>query len=176
MHPEKQAKMRRPTITRNAMSDNSTEAVSPVSIGSGAAFGQAMIGVKTRCGELATSIGAHDFEGIEYTARDAADMWLMGRAACRRLLERSATASPYAEAARRLLEENYIALLELFDRATRTIDVPRTRRALAELRSILTTAMAHPLSGAPITTPPQEPPVAASGWRRKRSLGVRRRS
>jgi hypothetical protein len=73
-------------------------------------------------------------------------MWLTGRAACRRLIERSAPSSLYADAARRLLEDHYMTLLELFERATRTIDVPRMRRALRELRGTLMTAMAHPLS------------------------------
>jgi hypothetical protein len=108
-------------------------------------FGQAITGVKTKCRQLAMSINAHDFEGVEYTARDATSQWLTGRAACRRLIERSATSSPYADAARRLLEDHYMTLLELFGRATRTIEVPRMRRALAELRGTLMTAMAHPL-------------------------------
>ena len=111
-----------------------------------AAFGQDMTGVKTRCGQLAASITAHDFEDVEYTARDATRMWLTGRAACRRLIECSATSSPYANAARRLLEDNYMTLMELLERATRTIDVPRMRRALRELRGTLMTAMARPLS------------------------------
>lgn len=124
----------------------------PVRIDTSAAFGQAMIGVKTRCNQLAASIAEHDFESVEYSARDAANMWLTGRAACRRLVERSATSSPYADAARRLLEDNYMTLLELFERATRTIDVPRMRRALGELRGTLMTAMAHPLSGSTVET------------------------
>lgn len=115
-------------------------------IDASAVFGQAMIGVKTRCGQFAASITAHDFENVEYIARDATSMWLTGRAACRRLMERSTTSSPYADAAQRLLEDNYMTLLELFERATRTIDVPRMRRALRELRGTLMTAMAHPLS------------------------------
>jgi hypothetical protein len=80
-------------------------------------------------------------------------MWLAGRAACRRLIERSAASSPFADAARRLLEDNYMALLELFERATRTIDAPRMRRVLGELRGTLMIAMAHPLSRFPVEAP-----------------------
>jgi hypothetical protein len=116
-------------------------------IGASSAFGQAMTGVKTRCRQLAMAINAHDFENAEYAARDAASMWLTGRVACRRLIERSATSSPYADAARRLLEDRYMTLLELFGCATRTIEVPRLRKALAELRGTLMTAMARPLLG-----------------------------
>jgi hypothetical protein len=123
-----------------------------------AVFGQAMTGVKTRCGQLATSISAHDFDGVEYIARDAANMWLIGGAACRRFAQRGAASSPYADAARRLLEDNYMMLLELFERATRTIDVPRMRRALRELRSTLMTAMANPLSGETVETPASDRP------------------
>ena len=130
------------------MSDNLVrpEVVAPERIDTSAAFGQAMFRVKTRCGQLAASIDEHDFDNVECIARDAANMWLTGRAACRRLLERCAISSPYADAARRLLEDNYMTVLELFERATRTIDVPRMRRALRELRGTLMTAMAHPLS------------------------------
>ena len=137
------------------MSDSNVRpgAVAPARVDTGAVFGQAMTGVKTRCRELAVSIDEHDFENVEFTARDAANMWLTGRAACRRIIERSATSSPYADAARRLLEDHYMTLLELFERATRTIDVPRMRRALGELRGTLMTAMAHPLSGLTVETP-----------------------
>jgi hypothetical protein len=57
------------------------------------------------------------------------------------------------DAARCLLEENYMILLALFERATRTIDVPRMRRALRELRGTLMAAMSHPLSGESVDTP-----------------------
>jgi hypothetical protein len=131
-----------------------SEGVASGRAGISVAFGQAMTGVKTRCGQLAALITAHDFDGVEYTAREAANMWLTGRAACRRFIQRSEASSPYADAARGLLEENYMMLLELFERATCTIDVPRMRRALRELRSTLMVAMAHPLSGESVETPP----------------------
>ena len=116
------------------------------------AFRQAMAGVRTRCAQLTTLIGDHDFEGVEYTARNAADIWLAGRAACRRLIARGKESSPYVDAARRLLEANYIALLELLTRARTTIDVPQMRRALEEVRATLATAMAQPLVDPPETS------------------------
>jgi len=110
------------------------------------AFRQTMTAVQTRYGQLETLIENHDFESVEYTARNAANIFLAGRAACRRLIERGKESSPYIDAARRLLEENYMALLELFARATKTIAVPRTRKVLQELRATLMSAMARPLS------------------------------
>ena len=122
------------------------DSVAPVPIGT-SGFGQAMIGVNTKCGELAAAIAAHDFEGVVYVAREATRMWFTGLTKCSRLVELSSTSSPHADAARRLLEETYMRLLELFEQAARTIDVPRMRRALAELRVSLVTAIAQPLSG-----------------------------
>jgi hypothetical protein len=110
-------------------------------------FGRAMIGVNTKCRELAAAIEAHDFEGVVIIAREATNMWFTGRSGCRRLVESSTTSSPHSDAARRLLEETYMRLLELFEHAARTIDVPRMRRVLGELRVALVTAIAQPLSG-----------------------------
>jgi len=132
------------------------ERAAPERTDTNAVFGQAMTGVRARCEQLATLINAHNVDGVEHTARDAANMWLTGRAACRRLIQRSAASSPYADAARRLLEENYMILLALFERATRTIDVPRMRRALRELRGTLMAAMSHPLSGENVDTPARD--------------------
>jgi hypothetical protein len=109
------------------------------------AFRQAMIGVETRCRDLATAIENHDFEAVEYIAREAMNMWLTGRVACRRFIERAKESSPYADAARSLLEENYMTLLELFACAAKTIEVPRMQRVLHELRGTLMAAMARPL-------------------------------
>jgi hypothetical protein len=106
-----------------------------------------MLAVKAKCGELATAIAAHDFEGVVIIAREATNMWFTGRSGCRRLVERSPMSSPHSDAARRLLEETYMSLLELFEQAVRTIEVPRMRRTLGELRVSLVTAIAQPLSG-----------------------------
>lgn len=110
-----------------------------------AAFTQAMTGVATRRQQLAAAISDHDFEGVMSLARIATDLWLAGRAACRRLAERNRNRSPYIEAARALLEKNYMDLLETFAQATRTIAVPRMARLLAELRATLMRVMAEPL-------------------------------
>jgi hypothetical protein len=126
--------------------DVAPDSVTPAPIDT-SAFGRAMIGVNTKCSELATAIEAHDFEGVVIIAREAVNMWFTGLSGCRRLVERSPTSSPHADAARRLLEETYMMLLKLFEQAARTIYVPRMRKTLAELRVSLVTAIAQPLSG-----------------------------
>lgn len=113
------------------------------------AFTQAMTGVTTRCRQLAAAINAHDFEGVMSLARIATTMWLAGRAACRRLTECNRNRSPYIEAARALLEKNYMDLLVMFAQAATTIAVPRMTRLLAELRETLRRAMADPLAAKP---------------------------
>jgi len=110
------------------------------------AFTQAMSGVKTRCQHLATAINDHDFEGVMSLAQSATNMWLAGRAACRRLAKRNKLRSPYIEAARLLLEQNYIAILKMFVHATTLIAVPRMARVLADMRGTLMQAMAEPLT------------------------------
>ena len=108
------------------------------------AFRQAMAAVETRCIQLSTSIDNHDFEDTEYTAQGAANVWLAGRVACRRLLERTNPASPYGDAARKLLDINGTAILALMKRAVITIEVPEMQRTLGELSRMLTTAMSEP--------------------------------
>jgi hypothetical protein len=125
--------------------DVTPELVAPMRIAT-SAFGQTMIGVETLCGRLAMAIAAHDFDRVIHSAREATSMWFTGHAACRRFVERSTTSSPHADAARRLLEENYMKLLELFEQAARTIDVPRMRRTLGDLRVTLVTSIAQRLS------------------------------
>ena len=129
-----------------AKNDVEIDSITPARVDT-SAFGQAMIGVRTKCGELATRIEAHDFEGVVIIAREAVNMWFTGLSGCRRLVQRTPTSSPHSDAARRLLEETYMRLLELFEQATRTIDVPRMRRTLGDLRVSLVTAIAQPLSG-----------------------------
>ncbi len=109
------------------------------------AFNQAMVAVAQRRKDLAEAIRNHDFEAVEYTARSATNLWLAGRVACRRLLQRSLVASLYHDSTRKLLEENYMALLDLFAEATATIEVPGMIKVLRELRGTLTDAMARPL-------------------------------
>lgn len=109
------------------------------------AFQHAMDGAKSRISQLSVAINNHDFEEVEYLAREAANMWLTGRAACRRLLERAKPSSPYGMSARELLQSSYTSLLEMYGRAEKTIEVPRMRRVLDELRGTLEAANATPL-------------------------------
>lgn len=78
--------------------------------------------------------------------------WLAGRAACRRLIEGMKEMSPYALAARTVLETNYIALLELFAHAAKTIAVPGMRRKLEQARATMMAANEQALLTAPVTT------------------------
>lgn len=112
-------------------------------------FARAMYAVETRRHHLAVAIDMRDSEAIAHTARSAADIWLAGRSACRRLIARSNSPSPYADAARRLLDENYMTLMELFARATRVIAIPRTQKVMQEVRAMLMTAMASPIDASP---------------------------
>jgi hypothetical protein len=114
------------------------------------ALTRAIVGTRTRCKDLAFAIDAHDFEGVQNNARDAVIMWLTARAACRRLLTRVKEASPFSDAARRELEEHYMAILDLFGRAVATIAVPELRATLEGLRGMLTTAIALPLFESPM--------------------------
>lgn len=111
------------------------------------AFGRAMIDVQALCAQLAAAVAARDSARVVYIAHEATSMWSTGFSACRRLVERSGPSSPHADAARLLLEENYMKLLELFEQAARTIDVPRVQKSLGELRITLVTAIAQPFSG-----------------------------
>jgi hypothetical protein len=80
---------------------------------------------------------------VTYLAHNAVNLWLAGRVAYRRIVEHSKEASPIGDAARSLLEANYMALLEQFARATTTIAVPRMQTRLRDLRETLAAAMAQ---------------------------------
>ena len=138
----------RPTIQGDSMSDfdDKAERTSPGRADPSVAFRQAMTGVQARCAQMARSIDNHDFENAEYMARNASNFWLAGRVACRRLVASRNGASPYIDAARQLLEANYMRLMELLVRAAQTIEVPRLHGALAEIRDTLVAAMAQPLN------------------------------
>lgn len=107
-----------------------------------------MTDVETRCNDLVTLLDNHDFGQVEHTVRSAANLWLAGRAAYRRLVERDTEASPDVGAARQLLESTYLTLLNLLKRAHTLIDEHPTRSMLDDVRITLITAMAQPLSDA----------------------------
>jgi hypothetical protein len=104
-----------------------------------------MVTVQGYARELAIGIADGDSRRIEELARASTDIWLAGRSAYRRLLETSKIVSPYMDAARILLEENYMTLLGLFSRAARAMEGPGLRKVIHELRGTLTAAMAVPL-------------------------------
>jgi hypothetical protein len=110
------------------------------------AFNRAMRAVDARCAELSSFIENDDFEGVMLAAHHAANMWLVGRAACRRLVAGVNDSSLYARAAQDVLEARYMSLLELLVCAARTIAAPRMQSALHGARCILMAKMAEPLS------------------------------
>jgi hypothetical protein len=118
------------------------------------AFRQAMLTMTDRCCRLRSAINRQDWEGVEYAAQHAVNAWLAGRTACGQILQQMNEPSPYAEAACRLLESNYMSLLELFAQATKTLHVPEMWEALRDLRGTLMSAMAQPfVRSTPIRVP-----------------------
>ena len=107
--------------------------------------------VESLRGHCARAIDDHDFEAVQHIADDAATHWLDGRSACRRLLEGMKETSPLALAARTVLETNYMALLDLFAHAAKTIDVPSMRQRLERARAAIMTANEQALVAGPVT-------------------------
>jgi hypothetical protein len=126
--------------------DGDSERTSPGRAAPDIAFRQAMAGVMARCDHLTTLLDNRDFGQVEYTMHNAVNLWLTGRAACRRLVERK-EAPRHVGDARQLLESSYMALLDLLKRAHTLIDKHETRNALDDLRITLVGAMTQPLSG-----------------------------
>jgi hypothetical protein len=111
-----------------------------------------MIGVRTRCQQIEGGIENHDYERVGHLAQAAANLWLTGRSACRRLVEGAKPHSPYGESARQELEREYMALLAVFRQALDMFDVPHLQRTLLDLREMLRLAMAKPLLE-PVSSP-----------------------
>lgn len=130
------------------MSDFDQEKITPGRATPSVAFRRAMTDVETRCNDLATLLDNHDFGQLEHTVRSAANLWLAGRAAYRRLVERDTEANPDVGAARQLLESTYLTLLNLLKRAHTLIDGHPARSMLDDVRITLVTAMAQPVSDA----------------------------
>lgn len=117
-----------------------------------AAFRHEITIVELRRSQCASAIDDHDFEAVQHIAEDVAMHWLAGRYACGRLIEGLKDTSPYALAARAVLEKNYMALLELFALAAKTIAVPGMRQRLERARATLIAANEGPLLADPIAT------------------------
>lgn len=117
------------------------------------AFARALTDVDTRCTHLTTLLDRCDLEQVMHVARSAANLWLTGRAAYRRLVAREPASSPPVEAARRRMEASYLMLLDLIKRAQVLSPVHRVRSNLDDIWIELVTAAAQPIESA---APPAE--------------------
>lgn len=133
------------------MSDSEQEQAVPGRAVPSVAFDRAMTGVDTRCQHLTTLLDMRDLERVDHVVRSAANLWLAGRAACRRLVERAEVTSPDVMAARRRLDSSYLLLLNLLKRAHTLIPDHATRIKLDDVRIELVTAAAQPISDATAT-------------------------
>jgi hypothetical protein len=61
-------------VTGENLKDGKHGVISLLQVASNEAFEQCMTGVKTRCSDLASAIDNHDFEAVQFVARDAVDM------------------------------------------------------------------------------------------------------
>lgn len=113
------------------------------------AFGQAMAGVAARCSQITISLDGQDFSQVEHTFASAANLWLTGRSACRRLMASDKNASPEVSAATATLNERYVLLLDLLTRAHKVIEALDVRKTLDGVRMMLVTAMSQPLTETP---------------------------
>jgi hypothetical protein len=110
-----------------------------------------MAGVDTRCTHLTTLLDMGDLERVEHVVRSAANLWLAGRAAYRRLAERDEATSPHVVVARRRLDSSYLLLLNLLKRAHTAIPDHAMRSKLDDVRIELVTAAAQPIDDAAAT-------------------------
>lgn len=110
------------------------------------AFDRAMTGVDTRCQHLTTLLDMRDMDRVEHVVRSAANLWLAGRAAYRRLVERDEATSPHVAAARQRLDSTYLLLLHLLKRAHTQTPDHAMRSKLDDVRIELVTAAAQPIS------------------------------
>lgn len=126
-------------------SGSSQEETSPGRAAPSIAFAQAMAGVAARRSQISISLNSQEFAQIEHDFRSAANLWLAGRSACRRLMANGLEATPDAKAAMDLLNENYRALLELLARTYKAIEELSVRKSLDDVRMSIVKAMAQPL-------------------------------
>jgi hypothetical protein len=106
------------------------------------AYKRAMAEVEVACKSLRFTIDHHDFEGVEYEARRAVNIWRTGHAAYRRYIVRVDV--PSTETDGTLLEARRASLLALFEQARRQIAVPRMHKALDELHTNLAATAIQP--------------------------------
>jgi hypothetical protein len=130
------------------MSDFESEPTTPGRATASIAFARALTGVDTRCGHITTLLDMGDLARVPHVARSAANLWLTGRAAYRRLVEREPAKSPPVEAARRRLEAAYLLLLNLIKRARAASQEHAPQSDLDDIRLEIVTAAAHPIDEA----------------------------
>lgn len=112
----------------------------------GIAFNRAMTDVGVQCRRLEAAIECRDISEALHAAQNAAELWRLGHSACRRLVaESSSQMSPYADAARRLLEEGYMMILGLLAIFVSKTPPPEVQAEANRLREALTRSMARPL-------------------------------
>jgi hypothetical protein len=130
------------------MSDFESEPAIPGRAAASVAFARALTGVDTRCSHLTTLLDMRELEHVAHVARSAANLWLTGRAAYRRLAERDTPTSPPVEAARQRLDAAYILLLNLIKRAHALSQGQTMPSDLDDIRLELVTGAAQPVDDA----------------------------
>ncbi len=133
------------------MSDFDTEPTTPRRAAPSVAFDRAMTAVDTRCTYLTSLLDGSDLARIEQVARSAANLWLTGRSALRRLVERDRAACPQVAEARQRLDASYVRLLRVLRRAHSEARDLSTRTQLDDVRIDLVTAAAKPIGDAAAT-------------------------
>lgn len=134
------------------MSDSEPEQTPPGRAAPCVAFDRAMAGVETRCSDLTSLLDRGDLDRLDHVARNAANLWLTGRSAYRRLVERDPATSPHVVVARQRLESAYAQLLQVLRRAYKQASDHTTRSQLDDVRHDLVTAAAQPIGDASATT------------------------
>ena len=116
--------------------DQSKEDTTPGRPAPNTAFRRAMNDVAEHCRQLMARLGNQDVCTTEDIIRNAVTLWIVGREACRRIVESNREGSPYAQAARQLLEDMYVRLL---------VTIEDTRKLIVDLQA----QAAHPNNSCP---------------------------
>jgi hypothetical protein len=126
----------------------------------GAAFEHALRDCEKRCARLTNLLGRREFAHVVDLARSAGDLWLTGRAAYRRIVDREPANSPTAETARARLNAAFLPLLDVVRRARAQSRSHAIQSRLDDLRIELITAAAEPITKAGPTAELAELPSA----------------
>jgi hypothetical protein len=107
-----------------------------------------MTAVEARCTYLTSLLDGGHLTRIEQVARSAAHLWLTGRSALRRQIERDGTPSPHVAEARQRMDDTYARLLAVLRRARSEAPDLSTRSQLDTLWIDVVTAAAKPIDDA----------------------------